>query len=222
VIYTIDRTAWQGEDAFIIGGGPSLKDFDWSQLSGLNTIGCNQAFELGHAVCQICIFGDLPWFEKNKYELERYALLGGKIVSICPAFSSSTCDWLHCLTRLNNGLSTSGHRLGWNSNTGAAAINLALLMGAKRVYLLGFDNQGEGVKRSWHEKYRDRFDPDAHIKHREGFKRVASELPEAFPDREVINLNQKSKLECFPKQDLEEVFPINHGQDDFDERREDN
>ena len=35
---------WSDGPAFIVGGGPSLKGFDWKRLEGLRTIGINLAF----------------------------------------------------------------------------------------------------------------------------------------------------------------------------------
>jgi len=37
--------AWKNKPCFIVGGGPSLKDFDWHLLKGRRTIGINRAFE---------------------------------------------------------------------------------------------------------------------------------------------------------------------------------
>jgi len=37
--------AWKGQRCFIVGGGESLKDFDFSKLSGELVIGVNRAYE---------------------------------------------------------------------------------------------------------------------------------------------------------------------------------
>ena len=50
---------WYNQDAYIIGGGSSLKDFNWKLLEKLNTIGCNDAYKLGSEVCKICMFAEL-------------------------------------------------------------------------------------------------------------------------------------------------------------------
>ncbi len=62
---------WDGEDAFIIGGGGSLKSFDWNLLKLENTIGCNNAFQHGVDICKICVFGDVNWFKSFEQELHR-------------------------------------------------------------------------------------------------------------------------------------------------------
>jgi len=37
--------SWKNKPCFIVGGGPSLKDFNWHLLKGKRTIGVNRAFE---------------------------------------------------------------------------------------------------------------------------------------------------------------------------------
>jgi len=37
---------WEGETAFIVGGGPSLLDVDISVLEGKRVIGVNNAYQL--------------------------------------------------------------------------------------------------------------------------------------------------------------------------------
>ena len=54
---------WDDLDAFIIGGGHSLKSFNWDLLKSEMTIGCNMAYSLGQEICKIFIFGDNKWFK---------------------------------------------------------------------------------------------------------------------------------------------------------------
>ena len=45
VTYKLREGQWTGHPCFIIGGGPSLKGFDFNLLEGRKTIGINRAFE---------------------------------------------------------------------------------------------------------------------------------------------------------------------------------
>ena len=64
---------WKDQEAFIIGGGPSLRDFDWSLLRDKNTIGCNNAFRLGPDICKICLFVDCGFiFSGRKKKREGF------------------------------------------------------------------------------------------------------------------------------------------------------
>ena len=53
--------SWKGQRCFIIGGGESLKDFDFSKLKGELTIGINRAFEKHY--CTINFSMDRQFYE---------------------------------------------------------------------------------------------------------------------------------------------------------------
>lgn len=191
---------WDNEDAFIIGGGSSLSQFDFSQLRGKNVIGCNQAFQLGAEICSITIFGDDKFWRVYHHELE---LFEGCIVTNC-RIAGLPERWVKYIPREDFGLCGIGSgKLAWNGNTGAAAINLSLQLRAKRVYLLGFDcdaPQIAGERRThWHD---EALEPqvEAHYKKfREGFETIQKNMREVFPGREVINVSDgSSRLDVFP------------------------
>lgn len=48
---------WSGGTAWIIGGGPSVKDLDLSPIHQYRVIGVNNAYQFGHWV-DACWFGD--------------------------------------------------------------------------------------------------------------------------------------------------------------------
>src|SRR6266403_5209113 len=100
---------WKGLDAFIVGGGSSLKDFAWDKLKGRKTIVCNDAFRLGAEVVQICVFGDASWFHRAKWDLEKYQ---GQVVSCAPSLLQLNLSWLLQMDRVRDGLG-SGSVLGW-------------------------------------------------------------------------------------------------------------
>ena len=195
---------WDGQDAFIIGGGDSLKSFDWNLLRSENTVGCNDAFQHGVDVCKICVFGDILWFEAFKNQLEQYK---GTVFTNAPKLYKTRLDWLWVMERAASGLhGKDGKALGWNFNTGALAVNLALLLGVKRIYLLGFDMQlSKAGKGNWHPNKIN--PPDAKIfsKFKRGFRGLTAELNK-FPGVSIINVTNDSKLESFPKVGVEEFW----------------
>lgn len=193
---------WSGEDVFIIGGGPSLRRFRFAQLNGKNTIGCNHAFLLGAEACNIAAFGDFNFFKQYLAPLAAYK---GWVVTNCRIGGQKNYSWLRYIPRLENGLSPTLARLGWNQNTGALAVNLALALGAARVFLLGFDmsavppEDGEGKRTHWHDTPMQDQRDEHYEKFRRGFDRVARDLPVHFPGREVLNVTDgSSKLTAFP------------------------
>lgn len=193
------ETVWEGREVFIIGGGPSLKFFDWDLLHNECTIGCNSAIFLSPAVCKVAIFGDSIWLDKYRTEAEAYTKAGGVLFTNNPRYTKPP-SWLWVMERKTVGLYHDA--LGWNWNTGAAAVNLALLLGAVKVYLLGFDMKlAKNGESNWHDKQVKGVgkDPIA-VYHRfqEGFRRVRHDLPLKFPGREVINIHDDNSLDMFP------------------------
>jgi hypothetical protein len=202
----IPTEEWNGQDAFIIGGGSSLRDFAWAKLEGRNTIGCNDAFRLGARRCQICVFGDASWFHRAKWDLEKYQ---GRVVSCAPTLLHLNLPWLLAMDRVRDGLGE-GSKLGWNYSTGAAAICLAVRLGAIRIFLLGFDlYSSKDGKSHWH-RLRNR--PTAEVSYtrfQKGFRTLADVLAKLKPDVEVHNVTDgTSKLEVFPRISFAELDKI--------------
>jgi len=195
---------WRNQDVFIIGGGSSLRGFPWQRLHHRLTIGCNDAYKLGLDVCKICVFGDLRWYKAHKAFLENW---GNPVFTNQPALINNSPPWLYVMGRKENGLAYDA--LGWGGNTGCVALNLALILGARRVFLLGFDLAvGENNKTNWHDDNLAKPLPDNEVFDRfiRGFAQMKEDLPKMFPEAQVINLNLDSRLNVFEKMDWREVL----------------
>lgn len=194
---------WQDEEVYILGGGPSLKDFPWHLLHDRNVIGCNDAFLLGPDVVDICMFGDYKFFTQFGNRLEKFA---GVVVTNCPPLhKNNKLPWLYSVNRKSRGLHKDA--VGWNCNTGAASANLAFILGAETVYLLGMDmGYGENGNTHWHPLELPAAKPSVFDKFIQGFHRVAEALEATFPNTRIVNVTDGSRLTCFPKQTLEEHF----------------
>ena len=189
----------QGQDIVILGGGPSVNDIPLSLLRHWFVIGTNKAYMLGDELIDILFFGDLKFWHENKEALAHYK---GDVYTNHHGLEFE--PKAHWLPRKNSGF----HRdaIGWNGNTGAAAINLALIMGARNVYLLGFDMKVEPCKdHNWYasdgrnataihyEKWRD--------------KLSLCEWRKTFPATDgIFNLNPDSALDCFTKKPWQMVL----------------
>ena len=193
---------WDGLDVFIIGGGNSLESFDWDLLRKEMTIGCNSAFLHGAEICKLCIFGDFKWFEKFSRELAKYK---GVVFTNVPQLIKRRIPWLWTYPRKARGLHTDA--LGWNGNTGAAAVNLALLLGAKRIILLGFDMKlSKDGRPNWHNRVIQKPSANVYPKFVKQFEKVKSDLEKKFPGREIINVTDCSEMDLFPKVGIKEFF----------------
>lgn len=88
-------------------------------------------------------------------------------------------------------------------NSGYAAIQLAILMGFKRIGLVGFDGAyGEGKPTHYHTRYSHRV-KDSTL---DSFTRLLDSCAEMFRaiGVEIVNLSPVSQLTCYPKVTIEE------------------
>ena len=192
---------WKGETAYIIGGGPSLKSFDFTRIERECAIGCNDAYRLGNWV-SICYFGDKEWFELHQPRPEFQSFTGLKIA--CTPFPIPGV--LSLERNLDDTLYLEGTKIGWFCNTGASAVNLAIRLGATKIVLLGFDMKlGNDGQSNWHPNL---VNPSptgevyANFKYR--FNLLATLIKKLRPDVKVINANPDSELDCFPRMSFEE------------------
>jgi hypothetical protein len=86
---------------------------------------------------------------------------------------------------------------------------LALITGARNIYLLGFDMKlGKNDEPNWHDAYDGkelvRATEVQYSRYRDEIGKCVWE--DKFPGQGIINLNLDSALDCFPKQDWRNVL----------------
>lgn len=196
-LYWQPNPIWKGQSAYLIGGGSSLRSFDFSLLRGKNTIGCNHAFELGVDVVKWVVFADHEWFNKVKHELK---LFKGDIVSCSSGIVDLNLPWIHKMSRIKDGLQTEGTNIGWNNSSGAIAMNLAVRLGAERIYLLGYDLSADARGRThWHARYACPSNNDSFQRFVRGFGAIKQGIDERFPHIQVFNVTDgSSNLKLWP------------------------
>lgn len=204
------KPEWKGQTAFIIGGGSSLRGFDFSVLRGRNTIGCNHAYQLGPEIIQFCLFADPSFWEQNK---EQLAAFRGRVVTCAAVLLNKPIPWLLQMRRIRDGLHE-GNILGWNYSTGASAVNLAFSLGAVRIFLLGFDmgslpNGTNGKPAThWHNAHPTPVREEAYRRFLRGFHTLAASL-KRHPHVSVVNVtNGSSRLDVFPLMGLPTFLSI--------------
>ena len=198
----VPKPIWSGRDVYIIGGGPSLKDFDWNLLVGKKTIGCNDAYLLGHEVCKVCIFGDIQWYNNHREGLASYR---GLVYGAEPLLNTKQVEpRIKLLKRYARGICTDG--VGWNGNTGFTAINLAILLGAAKVFLLGFDMKRTLQESNWHKNNLDKNPPSVYKKFINWAKWLEQDWQNKYSHIEIINITDDSALDIFPKIGTEDFW----------------
>jgi len=223
---------WEGGDAWIIGGGPSLatqfnipKDVVLGVQNGklpLSTyspymealhdkhvIGVNVAYMLGDWV-DIAFYGDKNFY--NRY-FASLAVFPGLKITCYP--HERSLDWLKYVGMDKNhprGINRDPTKVSWNKSTGAAAINLAYHTGVNRIFLLGFDMKLDTTSHQhWHDVYnRGAIVDERRIRklpfarHLRYFPYIVREAKEL--GLEIINVNPDSGISGFPKVPLSAIL----------------
>ena len=198
--------AWAGEPCFIIAGGPSLTGFDFNRLKGKGRIiAINRAFEYAP-------WADILFFMDNKFyklchEGERQILWnefkGHKVFLDLMGRKYEDCYHLRSLGRV--GLSRSfAQGLYHGNNSGVGALNLALVLKANPIYLLGYDMRFAGGKSHFHSGYGPRASEQTVRGFARDFERMAKFMKEER--KTIVNLNPRSGLRIFRFGDIDEVL----------------
>jgi len=201
----LERIVPRWSQCVVAATGPSLTPAVAAQCVGQHVVAVNDAYRLFPAA-DVLYACDPDWWELHQG---------------CPGFAGekwSSHDPLNNNDKLATaqrfGLRLVGGRDGegfsfdpkavhYGSNSGFQAINLALLMGVRRVLLVGFDMHS----RAGRHFFGDHPEPLSNYMRFETlvptFRRAAALLP---PDRQIINCTPGSALDCFPALSLEEAL----------------
>lgn len=194
------RKKIEGNDLFIIGGGPSLKGFDFNKLKGKFTIGINKAYE--SIIPTILYYSDKCFYDWYGPKIDS---LQCKKATISDVKKPDTIK-LGCTG--TDGLEMRFGNIRHGQNSGYAALNLAFHLRPKHIFLLGFDMQQTDNQEHWHSGYSDKRKVTGPLfsanKWVESFKTIATPL--AQTGVKVFNCNPDSGLLCFPFCDIKTVL----------------
>ena len=197
--------AWAGEPCFVIGGGPSLRGFDFERLRGRGrVIAINRAYEFAP-------FADMLFFMDNKFYKRCHeprniatwqAFQGYKV--FLDLMGRTYDDCYHVRTMGRNGFSSSIARgLYHGNNSGVGALGIALCLRARPIYLLGYDMRFDGKNSHFHDGYGPRPHEGVVRSFCRDFERMAKHIPDK---RGIVNLNPRSMLRIFPFGNIDEVL----------------
>lgn len=211
---------------FVVGGGPSLRMFDWSVLANHQCVLINRS---------IIAVGDMPgmcrpeakkvgwWTDYRFWEHNEYLLF---LSSICGVHLNSWADPTS-LTYKNKivkryamypkfidcwefsgayGLEKEPRKLRHGNNGGCAAVNLAWHFGARDIRLLGIDCKiNKKAEDHWHNPHPWNTLTDEKIQKNfvPSWIKISQVLGEF--DLKITNCDT-SALECFPKKSLDDLL----------------
>jgi len=160
-------SAVSGQDVFIVGGGPSLKGFDFARLKNKVTVAINDAMHVLPDATAL-YWADFPWVARNNDSLKSHPC---KLRFMGLANAKINDTLIQGGATVLNRVGTRGLDLNpdhvCGSNSGAHALNLVANMSPKRIILLGYDMRRFNDASHWHPTdlyvpqsvYDDRFAP---------------------------------------------------------------
>lgn len=219
--------AWAGRRAFVVGSGPSLKGFDFSLLAGELWIGCNEEYRHGPT---IALVQDLRLFDQGQPGFtplcERTAWTGGPHLPVYfkghpdrPAPSHEIPDTVYGINAAHDHLrpfrwgKSLEEGLYYGANVGMAAINLADILGAETIYLLGFDARVDAERSHHHNLYPEGWTLDSvadrqtvYLRWHQTFREIAKMVRARVVN--VVNTKCVSGIDAFPMRSMQEVFNL--------------
>jgi hypothetical protein len=214
---------WPDSTVFIVGGGSSLNTTGliWSKdtrdeilksvsdnlscIHDKRVIGVNNAFELGSWI-DILFFGDARWIDWNLNKVLEYS---GLTVCNVPVNNG----FVKRLERVEQpGIDIRPTHCCWNKSSGGAAINLAVLLGAKTIVLVGFDMDvgGSTGEHNWHKIHKIQNHRTNDLPYKVRFLPPMKAIKERSDQLgiKIINTSMNSKIEEFEKMELSEVVKL--------------
>lgn len=218
--HAVIQRAWAGKTCVVIGGGPSLDvaQVDACRRAGVRAIGVNDAYRLAPWV-DILYFADSRWWQWHRERPEFQAIAAQLVTvennrsdtnkeTIAAQEAEIAAERIRLLRNYNNDLrsgvlSVKQDGVATGLNSGFQAINIAYLLGAARVLLLGFDMQKVAGKSHWFGEHPAETSEAHFSSFQHYFRKLAKHCPAGF---EIVNCTPGGKLDCFPRLPLHEAL----------------
>lgn len=193
--------------AIVVASGPSLIGRDLSRLRERGwVIGVNRAAD--EVPCDATCSVDMVFANRRQVALRRWSEAGQEVYLAVPEdYARPAIPTVTYIKRLpGQGCSRDPGAIINGLNSGSGALQVAILRGARRVYMLGFDlvDPGDGPVQ-WHSGYGNPGSRNAVRRWPEWIKRfevMARDLPAGV---EVLNANPDSAIRGFPFTTYEEL-----------------
>lgn len=196
---------WPGETVVVAAPGPSLTQEACDRCWGHRAIAVQDAYRL-MPWADVLYGCDRKWWEYHSgapdFAGERWASVGNSSND-----NDVIADKYHLRLvegRAGNTFSTDPRRIHYGSNSGFQAVNLALLFGAERVILIGFDMRVvDGKKHFFGDHPPPLRMPTRYERFALCFAEAAKHLPAGV---EILNATPGSALTCFAQVTLDDAL----------------
>jgi len=198
-IYKEIQPIYKDQTIYLIGGGPSLKNFDFNVLKTKNSIAINKAYQVA-SFANFLYWSDFRFYQWFKEDIDNFK--GFKVTNKPKPIDDNIIN-LKDTGKL--GIDINPHALRHGNNSGYAAINLAVHLGVNKIILLGYDMGSSGNATHFHNGYDTKTDEKVYKNNMlPCFESLVDELKEL--KIEIWNASKDSKLTCFPKCSLLEAI----------------
>ena len=179
---------------YVVGGGPSVKQFDMDKLDGKFVIAVNQSYRICHDA-QLIVSMDNRWYT-SVCRKPNYMKHTGQKVMVEPRGYSHT--YPHSVRTVvgdwgvtNRGPICTVDQVSTGNSSGFAAICLALALTTAQIRLIGFDMNGPY---NWHSDYPSNWKPSDAM---QGIQRAYFEWMAIYHGKRILNLNPDSGIKGF-------------------------
>jgi hypothetical protein len=201
---------WSGGCAVLLGGGPSLDDYQcqavekYHQRSECYVLGVNDAYRLGHVTLDALYAADTKWW--------KHHITAVREVHDFPLFTQcATAAAEHDLWHIpgnrkpsagatEEGLCTEPSAINFGDNSGYQAINLAYHLGVTNIILLGYDFTSPGVH--WFGEHPKGMNVKSNFQAWVPKMRPLADDLQSLGVR-VMNSSPGSALDCFPQEPID-------------------
>lgn len=193
------RNYFEGEEVFIVGGGPSLHGFDFSRLEGKRTIAINHSYRYFNP--EVLVFLDSRF--RKEVEQQFNHDLYSMPFKIVAGPSSGMRNRDNCtVIQIAHQPTENPAAMYGRAQTGLVAINMSLIGNAKNIYLMGFDfkfskDLGHFYSKDW--KHSQDENEQCYVRMKKHYEKYGEY-------KNIYNCNLESGLHCFEKISIEDVI----------------
>lgn len=208
---SVGQPHWSRKPVAIVGGGPSLRGFDFNRLRDKFTVLAVNAsmFDIdfadaGFSLDRRAIREWWPRLRGLRFP-QFYAIPDQRIHGV----TSPPTQWMYFLRRRQGTEFTpDANMISAGGTSGFGALHLAYLKGARKIVLFGFD-YGAGRNQVWHHNedhynFRQEQDNELWAQWARNFDHPAALLRQR--GIEVINASEVSAITAFPKCSIDEAL----------------
>jgi hypothetical protein len=196
---------WDDRTVFIVGGGPSLRGFDFKRLWDAGHVVCVNQSMLDIDFCDAAVSMDHKFVSSNQDRLAKVAERCDLYLVYFANSGPRVPGAIYLIEEPTSGLSLDPSRVRTAGTSGHAALNVATLKGAKKIVLLGFDYGAVNGKHHYHDAY------SWHKPEEQNWPQWAKFFDQSKTQCdelgiEVVNASPESTITAFPRMSIEEAM----------------